>query len=485
VLGKAKLKLELQTGRANLDGGSGSVWSSSFSLPFEEGKLKLELRTYLAGLIDALVGAHYVLCHAGTLEACAPRPWNLKMNKLLLTTVTAGLLLLAPGARFSSARTEKDLVASIERVKLHDGRTGSPTWFIPRVCLIPGRRDPTALMVLQTISGSDYYGPVHWRESTDNGQSWSEARPIPGFGRRPFKGEIEEAVSDVVPQYHALAKRMIALGEIIYYRDGRYFPEQPPRYPVYLTRDARGHWSERQKLEWNDPRGSAIYSTGSSQYLVLKNGDLLLPICFRSTERPDYGVTTLLCSFDGRTIRVKQTGNELRNPVKRGLLEPQLTSFDDRYLLTIRAEDGSGYLSTSTDGLHWSEPVSWKWQDGEPLAMSTTQQHWVTHSDGLYLAYTRKAEENVNVMRWRAPLYLAQVDRATLRLARSTERVVFPLIGDGLNDPTHVAHYGNFHVTNISPRETWITCGEVIPANFRGDLWLARVQWAAPNRLMK
>jgi hypothetical protein len=351
--------------------------------------------------------------------------------------------------------------------------------------MIPGKNGATALMVLQSISGSDYYGPVHWRESNDYGKSWSEGRPIPGFGRRPFSEDIEEAVSDVVPQYHAKTKRLIALGEIIYYREGRYFPEQPPRYPVYLVRDAKGAWSERKRLEWNDPRGSAIYSAGSSQYLILENGDLLIPICFRPKDRPDYGVTTLLCSFDGSTIKVKRVGVELNNPVKRGLLEPQLTCVDHRYLMTIRAEDGYGYVSASTDGLQWSAPERWKWNDGEPLAMSTTQQHWLTHSDALYLSYTRKAEENVNVMRWRAPLYLAQVDRATLRLVRSTERVVFPLIGDGISDPANVAHYGNFHVTNINSKETWITCGEVIPANFRGDMLLARVKWGVPNRLMK
>ena len=411
------------------------------------------------------------------------------MNKLLLVTFTLGLV-LSPRSEFSSARTQTgDIVESIERVRLHDGRNGSPTWFIPRVCLIPGPgtdgMGATALMVLQSISGSDYYGPVHWRESRDYGKNWSDPRPIPGFGRRAFTDDIEEAVSDVIPQYHEKTKRTIALGEIIYYRGGRYFPEQPPRYPVYVVRDTRGTWSERKKLEWADPRGGAIYSAGSSQYLILKNGDLLIPICFRSTERADYGVTTLLCSFDGRTIRIKQVGNELNNPIKRGLLEPQLTYFDNRYLMTIRAEDGYGYVSQSKDGLQWSAPVKWQWNDGQALEMSTTQQHWLTHSDALYLAYTRKAEENVNVMRWRAPLYLAQVDRTTLRLVRSTERVVFPLIGDGINDPTNVAHYGNFHVTNISPQETWITCGEVIPSNFRGDMFLARVKWGAPNRLMK
>jgi hypothetical protein len=39
------------------------------------------------------------------------------------------------------------------------------------------------------------------------------------------------------------------------------------------------------------------------------------------------------------------------------------------------------------------------------------------------------------VFRWRAPLWLAQVDVATLRLVRATERVVLPLVGDGVRDP--------------------------------------------------
>lgn len=410
------------------------------------------------------------------------------MSKLLTALFIAGVLSVL------GAVEKTNLIQSIERVTLHKGRDGGVTWFLPRVCMVPqvkGATAPSALMTLQTISGSDYYGPVHWRESKDTGKNWIEPQPIPGFGRRPFSvesssgasGEIEEAVSDVLPTYHAKTNTVIALGEIIYYREGRYFPEQPPRYPVYAVRDAKGNWSERRKLEWDDPRANTIYSAGSSQLVVLKNGDVLIPVSFRPKERTDYAVTTLLCSFDGQQLKIKRVGTTLINIVKRGLLEPQLTFFDNRYLMTIRAEDGYGYVSTSTDGLNWSEAVSWKWDNGEPLVMSTTQQHWLTHSDGLFLAYTRKAEENSNVMRWRAPLYLAQVDRKTLRLILSTEQIVFPLIGDGISDPTHVPHYGNFHVNNVNAQESWILAGEVIPANFRGDMLLARVRWNLPNRL--
>jgi len=276
---------------------------------------------------------------------------------------------------------------------------------------------------------------------------------------------------------------VLAIGEIIYYREGRYFPEQPPRFPVYIVRDSQGNWSERRKLVWDDPRANAIYAIGSSQSVVMENGDVLIPVSFRSRDREDFGVTSLLCSFDGRELRVKKVGTALHNTVKRGLLEPQLTVYRQRYLMTIRAEDGFGYVSTSPDGLTWSAAQRWSWEDGQPLAMSTTQQHWLTHSSGLFLSYTRQAAENANVMRWRAPLYLAEVDPRTLRLRHATERIVFPLIGDGINDPTHVAHYGNFHVNNVDRDESWISAGEVIPANFRGDLLLARVRWRRPNRL--
>jgi hypothetical protein len=408
------------------------------------------------------------------------------MNKILLAGLAVGCLLLMKPTRASFANQQlADLIQSIERVKLHDGRQGSPTWFLPRVCIVPQQRGALALMTLQTIAGSDYYGPVHWRASRDNGQTWSAPQPVPNFGRRPYQDDIEEAVSDVTPFYHTRTNAVIALGEIIYYRDGKYFPEQPPRYPVYAVRDAKGNWSERRKLEWDDPRTTAIYATGSAQTVVRPDGDVLIPVSFRPKERADYAVTTLLYGFDGQTLKFKQAGNELNNTAKRGLLEPQLIYYNRRYLLTIRAEDGFGYVSASSDGLQWSTPVSWRWDDGEPLAMSTTQQHWLTHSDGLYLVYTRKAEQNVNVMRWRAPLYLARVDTTTLRLLRATERIVFPLIGDGINDPTNVAHYGNFHANEVSPQESWVLAGEVIPANFRGDMLLARVRWRRPNRLVK
>jgi hypothetical protein len=48
-----------------------------------------------------------------------------------------------------------------------------------------------------------------------------------------------------------------------------------------------------------------------------------------------------------------------------------------------------------------------------------------------------------------------------------------------------VPHYGNFHTTAAAPGESWVTSGEVIVANFRGDTLLARVKWSKPNELAR
>ena len=117
--------------------------------------------------------------------------------------------------------------------------------------------------------------------------------------------------------------------------------------------------------------------------------------------------------------------------------------------------------------------------------MSTTQQRWLVHSEGLHLVYTRKDLSNRNVMRWRAPLYVAQVNVESLRLLRDTERIAVPLIGDGVKNPDHVARLGNFHTVNVNPEESWVTVGECIPKeDWRGDTIIGRITWRTPNGLV-
>ncbi|MDG2384103.1 MAG: sialidase family protein [Pirellulaceae bacterium] len=380
------------------------------------------------------------------------------------------------------------LIASITKETLLRNRDGKgKTWFHPRVCMLPGAdQTPIALMTLQEIGGSDYFGQVHWSTSADLGKSWSTPQPIAAFGRETVpqrRDGLKAAVCDVTPQYHPATESVIGLGHVVFYK-GDYFArnEQLRRYPIYAVRDKEGHWSDRRILEWDDPRSAYIYSNNCGQRVVLNNGDVQMSFTFgpQAIHRMVAGVRA---NFDGEQLTVREVGPPLHNPKGRGLLEPSVTRFDNRFWITMRAEDNRGYMSVSEDGLHWSDKRPWCWEDGTSLEMSTTQQHWVTHSDGLFLVYTRKAPENSNVIRWRSPLWIAQVDTKSYCLKRSTEQIVLPIVGDGINQPDKVALMGNFNVTNVNSRESWITVGEMMPRNgYLGDVLLARIRWTKPNK---
>ncbi|MCC6341364.1 MAG: exo-alpha-sialidase [Bryobacterales bacterium] len=375
-----------------------------------------------------------------------------------------------------------DLIAGIRHSVLWEGRKQGKVWFHPRACRIPGK-EPVLLMTLQEITGSDVFHHVHWSESRDLAASWSEPKPIPGMGRRKTADGLEEGICDVVPEYHARTKTVLAMGHNVYYdRTGKLARPDTERWPVYIVRDPAGRWGTVRKLEWDNPEASAMYTSNCSQRVTLENGEILVPLSFGPLGRRDRGVCTALCSFDGKELRIRKSGNVQRNAVKRGLLEPSLARFAGRYYMTIRAEDDRGYVTVSPDGLEWEEKRAWCWDDGEPLTMSTTQQRWLPHSEGLYLAYTRKDASNINVVRWRTPIFAAEVDVEKLCLIRSTERVVFRIEGDGVNHPETVPYLGNFHTTAISPRESIVTTCETLPKVLRGNTIQARVRWAKVNR---
>jgi hypothetical protein len=193
-------------------------------------------------------------------------------------------------------------------------------------------------------------------------------------------------------------------------------------------------------------------------------------------------VAGVRCSFDGKELRILEFGPPLENKVGRGLLEPSLTKFKGRFYLTIRGEDGHGYVAVSDDGLNYRRKTAWAWDNGESIAMSTTQQHWLTHGDGLFLVYTRKNASNTNVIRWRSPLWVARVDTERLCLIRQSEQIVLPLVGDGVEESDGVALMGNFDVTNACPHESWVTVGEWLPRRgAQGDLLMSRIRWSRPN----
>jgi hypothetical protein len=377
------------------------------------------------------------------------------------------------------------MIKDIQVSTIWNGRSAAMTWFHPRACMFPDDGQLKCLMTCQDITGSDVFGQVHWSISADDGHTWTDPEPIKALGRRDIPDGLQEGVCDVVPEYHPQTDTVLAIGHNVYYKDNVLTKPGNDRHPAYVIRTPDGQWStDRKKLEWDDPRGTAMYTCGCAQRFTLANGDILIPLSFSPTGQEDRMVGSVLCSYDGEELKVLQSSNELRLPVNRGLLEPTIARFAGRFYMTIRAEDDRGYLTFSEDGLTWAEPTAWCWDDGEPLTLSTTQQRWLTHSNGLFLVYARRAEHNVNVMRWRSPLFVAQVDTARGCLLRDTEKTVFPLIGDGIDDPDHVARMGNFHVHNVSPAESWVTVGETLPKDgWAGDTLLGRIVWDQPNQV--
>lgn len=140
-----------------------------------------------------------------------------------------------------------------------------------------------------------------------------------------------------------------------------------------------------------------------------------------------------------------------------------------------------GYVTTSSDGLQFAPMQEWLVDDGGELGSYNTQAHWVTHSDGLFLTYTRKGANNDHVFRHRAPLFMAQVDPATLRVLRKTEVILLPDRG---------ATFGNFGAAAITAEESWVTDSEGMffeeakKRGAEGVTWIARILWGRPNRIV-
>ena len=171
-------------------------------------------------------------------------------------------------------------------------------------------------------------------------------------------------------------------------------------------------------------------------------------------------VTVYRTQFDGEKFELLEHGNILENHAGRGVMEPSLIDCNGQVYITLRAEDGHGYWAVSDDGINFSAIRPWEFDNGERFETDTTQQHFVKIGGKLFLSYTRNAGFNQNVSRFRAPLFIAEVDMKTMKLKRETEQTVFPADGDWAN-PDTVALSGNFHPLMLKDGSAMIFDGSV------------------------
>lgn len=313
-------------------------------------------------------------------------------------------------------------------------------------------QQPAVVVTMQPLklSGSDIFYTLSDMRTDDRGRTWQGPREQQSLARRTLEEGIEVAISDFTPGWHQATGKLLGTGHTVAYRgDAIYRPGRKTAYSVYDERSRL--WNAWRTLEL--PPSFVTSGAGCTQRVDLDNGDILLPVYYAKesgTSPVPYCSTVLRCKFDGETLTYVEHGSDVTMDRGRGYYEPSLTRFAGRFFLTLRADD-IGAVAASEDGLRFGEPQAWTWDDGSPVPTYNTQQHWVTHSDGLFLVYTRRAESNGHVFRHRAPLYIAEVDPERLCLIRETEQIVVPDTG---------ARLGNFGIVDIDERETWVIATE-------------------------
>ncbi|TMV48979.1 exo-alpha-sialidase [Paenibacillus mesophilus] len=335
-------------------------------------------------------------------------------------------------------------------------------WTHPRAGIVKGEKTSVVMTLSPlNLTGSDVFYALNVTRSDDMGKTWTSPAEQPALGRHTLGEGLEEVISDFTPAWHEATGKLLGIGHTVTYRGNHIY--RPIRKTGYAVYDA-----DRQS--WTDWREMAMPPTfytsgaGSTQRFDLENGDILLPIYFsKSAEDVSGGrhfnySTVVRCRFDGERLRYIEHGTELTVLRDRGYVEPSLTRFRGQFYLTLRADD-HGAVARSADGLQFGEPKGWTWDDGSEVPTYNTQQHWVTHSEGLFLIYTRKAGNNDHIFRHRAPLFIAEVDPERLCLIRASERVLVPERG---------ARLCNFGVVNVNERETWVTVAEWMQ---NGGVW--------------
>jgi hypothetical protein len=346
-------------------------------------------------------------------------------------------------------------------------------WFHPRVAWSP---DITVMTLQRHLTVSDYYSGLYTMTTTDNGATWSGPSEIPELGWTRESDQVDVAVADVTPNWHPATGKIIAVGaQVRYSKQGRQLDDRKhshqTAYAVFDTRSKR--WSRWKTIAMPDLPKFNFARSACAQWLALDDGTILLPFYFGPNAKEPRSVTVARFRFDGSELTYLSHGTEFHLKDVRGLVEPSIIRFRGRFYLTIR-NDLRGYVAASDDGLNYDPMRPWQFDDGGELGSYNTQQHWLASNGALYLSYTRKGANNDHVFRHRAPLFMAQVDPATLRVLRATEKVLMPERG---------ATFGNFGAAKVGDGEWWVTDVEGMfgpEAKKRGadgSLYLARVTW--------
>ncbi len=384
------------------------------------------------------------------------------------------------------------LITEIQTDTLVPGNSHSGLWLGPGMFFKPG--DPPHNFHI-FISKSDRKGgdsvqrrnyftvdsiPAKGEDFSEWWKKW-EKQPFPAELTSRYDNDGYEWVPGFTWKYHRQSDKWLGIGVLLRHKDKQLSNHLEHLEITYSVYDGNTNsFSDWKSFRINiDGQENPCVAYG--QRVDLPNGDILLPF---ATIKELSGWNSIrwcgaaYCVFDGKKLKSVKVSELFTNPVPRGFVEPSMAFYNGHYFMTLRAQDGFGHVATSTDGMNWSEPQPWRWDDGTPIDMNQTMTRFISHSDGLFLVYTRITQDNDNVFRNRAPLFIARINTKTKSLFRNSEKIIFPNKGMPI---------GNFHVYNVSPRESWVAVpewdrtGKDIPC----DILLGRIIWDRRNRNIK
>lgn len=418
-----------------------------------------------------------------TTDGCHPNPTG---QEILAQRITQVLLPMTQRLADQNNAWANDLPFRVKLDVITQGYDAKMCWVHPRAGIIPGNPNSVVLTMQRLLlSGSDIFYALNDMRTDDLGKSWTTPKEhTVELGRREEPNGITVVACDFWPKWHAKSGKLLGIGHTARYENNRVMEDRKRETCFSVYDDKSRTWTPWSILDM--PADAKYHSSGAGcvQRVDLENGDILLPIYFKAKGDKYYRVTVLRCSFDGKTLKYASQGNELELASGRGVYEPSLTRFNNKYYLTLR-NDTAAYVTTSADGQNFGPIKRWTFEDGTDLGNYNTQQHWVARDDALYLVYNRRGAFNDHMIRHRAPLFMAQVDPEKLQVLRGTERILVPDMG---------ARLGNFGVTEVTENETWVTVAEwmqtfgpniVIPKDNAYDadnrVYAARILWPKPN----
>lgn len=366
---------------------------------------------------------------------------------------------------------ERDFEVELQIVT--EGFEDGWNWIQPRVARTGNDKEYSLIMQPWYYSISDYIGPYFEMRSMDGGESWSNPVSLADSLGDKYKGDTLIRIADVNIQYHKKSNTILGVGGVCYYSNG--YQIGMAKQTCYFTYNRNTHkYGPYKILQMPDDKIFAESYPGCSQWSDLPNGDILQPFRMWDEERGQFYCTVARCSFDGNILRFIDHGNILRFNRGRGLYEPSLIEYNGKYYLTLR-NDINGLVSVSKDGLHYSKPKEWRFDTDSLINSVNTQQHWVRSPWGLYLVYTSSnRKESQNVIRGRAPLYIALFDEKKMCLIKETERVLVP---------NHGAQLGNFGAFDLDESHSWVVTSELttpetqLIGNNNARVYIAKIHW--------